>query len=378
MGNFIKNRRILSGSTGAVLPGGDATVRPAAPEAGLIRYNTDSLAIEYFDGTQFVTLTNNTYGNANVALYLPTYNGNISNAAAGAGSFFADLFQGNLSNVSDTVIRSAAPDGIFFANSSIYAVTDSSLTWDGNVFLVDGTSQLGNIEIANNIITTDGTIANIVIAPVDGSDGLVILDAVTGVVLPVGNTAQRPTDATEGTLRFNSATDLTEIYTANGWTIVGSTYASISTQVIDGNGVANVFSLDQTATANSVIVVNNGIVQQPGVAYSVAGNVITFAEPPEIADVITVRFVSPVVTVNEITNDAGTSAIAVDESGVGNLSTTQSLQLPTYTVTQATALANTAPGQVIFVTDGDSGNACLAVYSSGAWRRVSLGAVIST
>jgi hypothetical protein len=57
MGNFLKNRKLLSGSTGVVLPSGSTAQRPDDPLFGLIRYNTDSGLIEYFNGTIFVSLS---------------------------------------------------------------------------------------------------------------------------------------------------------------------------------------------------------------------------------------------------------------------------------------------------------------------------------
>ena len=72
MGNYVKNRRILSGSTGAVLPGGDSAVRPDAPEAGLIRYNTDLGGLEYFDGVQFVFVAAGTIVGNVVPMGTPT------------------------------------------------------------------------------------------------------------------------------------------------------------------------------------------------------------------------------------------------------------------------------------------------------------------
>ncbi len=492
MGNFVKNRRIQSGSSGAVLPGGDSAVRPDAPEAGLIRFNSDTLSLEYFDGTQFVTVaTGDHYGNANVAAYLPTYTGNIANNLTYAGYFFADVFQGNIANVlsliattsntADIQITTAIANSIFYANAESYAVTDANLSWDQTTFsivgnidanylsvlgvqaddvttgnlivdfvysdnfsnvtiqdglivqgIVEATGDIstsanavigdtqilgsgniiltntningladpvanndaatkyyvdqntsntvalfGNIVIGNTTITTDGTYANIVIEPTAAADGMLLIDATTGILLPSGNTAQRPGNAAAGTIRYNSSTDIVEYYDGNSWASVGQTYGSITTQILNGDDSTDVFTLDQNATANSVIVVNNGVVQQPGVAYSVSGNVITFAEPPAVADTISVRFVSPVTTVNEITNDAGTYSISVDESGVGNLASTLSVQLPIYSANQAANLTNTATGQVIFVTDGDSGSPCLAVFSAGNWRRVALGANIA-
>ena len=57
MGYFVKNRRLQSGSSGVVLPAGGTALRPDAPSFGLMRYNTDTAAIEFFNGTQFVTLS---------------------------------------------------------------------------------------------------------------------------------------------------------------------------------------------------------------------------------------------------------------------------------------------------------------------------------
>jgi hypothetical protein len=57
MGNFLKNRKLLSGSTGVVLPAGSTAQRPDDPIFGLIRYNTDSGLIEFFDGLIFQSLS---------------------------------------------------------------------------------------------------------------------------------------------------------------------------------------------------------------------------------------------------------------------------------------------------------------------------------
>jgi len=56
MGYFVKNRQLQSGSSGVVLPAGGSALRPVSPVFGLIRYNTDLAAVEFFDGTQFVAL----------------------------------------------------------------------------------------------------------------------------------------------------------------------------------------------------------------------------------------------------------------------------------------------------------------------------------
>ena len=56
MGNFTKNRELISGSTGIRMPTGSSAQRPDAPVFGIFRYNTDLGAVEYFNGSVFVQL----------------------------------------------------------------------------------------------------------------------------------------------------------------------------------------------------------------------------------------------------------------------------------------------------------------------------------
>jgi hypothetical protein len=51
MGYFVKNRQLQSGSSGVVLPTGPASTRPDYPTFGMIRFNTDSGLVEFFNGT---------------------------------------------------------------------------------------------------------------------------------------------------------------------------------------------------------------------------------------------------------------------------------------------------------------------------------------
>jgi hypothetical protein len=57
MGYFVKNRRLQSGSSGVVLPTGSAANRPDNPAFGMIRYNTDSGLVEFFNGNIWSTLS---------------------------------------------------------------------------------------------------------------------------------------------------------------------------------------------------------------------------------------------------------------------------------------------------------------------------------
>jgi hypothetical protein len=57
MGYFVKNRRLQSGSSGVVLPTGSAANRPDNPAFGMIRYNTDSGLVEFFNGSIWSALS---------------------------------------------------------------------------------------------------------------------------------------------------------------------------------------------------------------------------------------------------------------------------------------------------------------------------------
>jgi hypothetical protein len=57
MGYFVKNRQLQSGSSGVVLPTGSSANRPDFPAFGMIRYNTDSSLVEFFNGSVWSTLS---------------------------------------------------------------------------------------------------------------------------------------------------------------------------------------------------------------------------------------------------------------------------------------------------------------------------------
>lgn len=51
MPTFLKNRELQSGSTGIRIPTGSAANRPDNPVFGMIRYNTDSGLVEFYNGS---------------------------------------------------------------------------------------------------------------------------------------------------------------------------------------------------------------------------------------------------------------------------------------------------------------------------------------
>ena len=140
----------------------------------------------------------------------------------------------------------------------------------------------------------------------------------------------------------------------------------------------------------------NGVTQTPNDGYTVTGNLITFVEAPLSSDYVDVRFLtSAVATPGSLYNTDANSSVQVNDvpeiaftvnntvrtkitaNGIVDISTGRSIKMPLYTVSQADALTGRTEGEMIYVQNGDSGAACLAVFAGGAWKRVVLGAAIS-
>ena len=112
MGYFVKNRRLQSGSSGVVLPAGGSALRPDAPRFGLIRYNTDLGAVEFFNGSAFVQL-----------------------GSAGAITYTVDNFIGDGSTLTFALSASVSGDdqvivfvgSIYQTPTTAYTITGGSL-----------------------------------------------------------------------------------------------------------------------------------------------------------------------------------------------------------------------------------------------------------
>ena len=78
-------------------------------------------------------------------------------------------------------------------------------------------------------------------------------------------------------------------------------------------------------------------------------------------------------------NELGEPTVSINESNVNITGGTLSGVLITLPSSAVSALpsAGTA-GRVVFCTDGDGGNKCLAVDDGTNWKRVALGATVST
>jgi hypothetical protein len=109
MGYYVKNRQLQSGSSGVVIPAGGTALRPAAPRFGLIRFNTDNAQLEFFNGTEFVTLS-----------------------AAGSIAYIVDSFTGDGSTVTFTMsVAEALATQIIVFVGSVYQEPGTAYTVNG-------------------------------------------------------------------------------------------------------------------------------------------------------------------------------------------------------------------------------------------------------
>jgi hypothetical protein len=263
-----------------------------------------------------VVATGNVTGGNVVAVALVT-GANVTATANVTGANVVGTTSGTFANIriSTSSIDGPAAGRITINGSDI----DTDFAVDGdtvaNVFYVDagtGTASFGSATQTTN--------------------ALVAFNATNSILMPVGNTLQRPSTGVTGMLRFNTIADALEVYDNSQWTTVGvPSFTVIADQQFNGDGSTLVFTLGSTQTTASCIVSINGVVQLPTIAYSVSGTTLTFTEAPESGDIIDVRQITTTTTVTTITNVSGNALIGVSDT-TNDVSVTGDL-VPTANVT---------------------------------------------
>jgi len=242
----------------------------------VLQGNTDQTAVTVSDpNTITVTLTSNVTVGGNIASgNVNVVNGVIANNITAVANITADAAAITSVLTAANVVASnsiSANTAVFESATANTVDILSTLT----VNVVQGNNELRLLSVAN---------ANISIEP---GTGLVKIDSVSGLVLPTGNTTQRPATAETGTIRFNTDTDRAEIFDGAEWDQIVS---DVSGQLIIPDGVDDTYALDRDSTSFATLVAINGVVQLPTVAYTVVANSIVFAEVPSTSDIIDIRF----------------------------------------------------------------------------------------
>jgi hypothetical protein len=263
----------------------------------------------------------------------------------------------------------------------------------GNVVYVAGYQYVGDLGVTNipsganigNLNFTDTTISST-------TANLVTFGGTAGIIIPAGNIDQRPSPATTATIRFNTINTTLEIWDGTNWVSGTGDISIISNQTLNGDGSTTVFSLDQAATADSILVSINGVSQTPGVDYTTSSgpDQITFTTAPAGGDVVQIRFITTTTTVSALYNgttninipiSSGNAVISV--GGTANVLTITSTGITVSGIVKTTPIAvNALPsaatagtGARAFVTDantvtfysnvGNGGSNSVPVFSNG-------------
>jgi hypothetical protein len=200
------------------------------------------------------------------------------------------------------------------------------------------------------------------------TNAIAAFNSTTSILLPVGNTTQRPATGVTGMQRFNTATNSLEIFNNTAWQSVGATtFTVITDQQFNGDGSTVAFTLSSSQTTSSCIVSINGVVQIPTIAYSVSTTTLTFTEAPASGDVIDVRQLTTTTTVTAISNTGGNSIVSVSEyqsqvNITGILNPTSNIE---YNLGNSTAVWNSITVAQLTATGNSSIAGTLTVNGAG-------------
>jgi hypothetical protein len=251
----------------------------------------------------------------------------------------ANLTGANVTFISSSGEGGSEPGEFFFDYQAglLYFIGETipNVLTSGNVVYVTGYQYNGLTGVTNLPSDTNIGNINIVDTTISSTDAnLITFYGNAGVVLPSGNSSQRPGNANVGTIRFNTTIDSLETWDGAQWVTGGNTVTpgTITDQQITPDGSSNTYSLTQTSTSQGILVSINGVTQLPNIAYSVTGNgnSITFTQTPLTQDLIDIRYISYATTISALTNSSGNASVTVTPQGNilfttnGNIVTTMS------------------------------------------------------
>jgi len=289
----------------------------------------------------FVTATGNVTGGNILTGGLVSATGNATVGNVLTGGLVSATGNATVGNVLTGGLVSATGNATAGNIRTTGSVTATGTVYGGNVITGGYVSATGDILTSGNV-SAAGNIASGTTFFVDTSvnsasfgsatqvtGAVVAFNASNSILIPVGNTSQRPNTPSTGMLRYNSTLSQCEVWNGSAWTAVGgSSYTVIQNEQFNGDGTTTQFTLGSSQTTDSCIVTINGVVQIPTTAYSVSGVyptcILTFTEAPLTGDTIDVREITTTTTVTAISNSSGNSVVSIQET-IGEVDITGNL-----------------------------------------------------
>lgn len=280
----ITNERATNFSTGnAVISGGyiSALTNAYITTSAITNFSTANAVIS---GGYILALANITATTGNTqSWYTTTLNATASNITTG---YTANFSSGN------SVI----------SGGYISALANATIT----------TANIGSVNFTS--ATVSSLTGNITISPlVSDGNGTVIIGGTSALQLPSGTGSQRPLGINAGSVRWNTTSSVLEYYNGTAW---ASLTGQINHQTITPDGINSAFTLDYSTVAEGIIVSINGTLQQPGVAYTVTGNQISFTEIPLVTDIISIRYIASGTVTAENAQEINSANVALTTTPV--------------------------------------------------------------
>ena len=197
--------------------------------------------------------------------------------AAGSGAndeYFFDYQSGVVHFIGTNL-----PAGVNFSGKTVYVC---GARYTGTLGLQNNVADTGDFGFSGNKMSTGSSNADMEFDT--AGTGKYLFKADTAVVLPSGNTAQRPT-AQEGVLRFNTQTSEYEVSKdGSTWSNLRTEEATVITKdIFAGDGSTTTFTMSLTPTdENTIVVYVDGVMQEPDQNYSLSGTTIDFGDAAHV------------------------------------------------------------------------------------------------
>ncbi len=210
----------ISSTQSLVLPKGTEAQRPATPESGMIRFNSDQNTYEGYNGSYWIQLGGISSVDRKTRITPELTVGANDNVLR----FYTNNYLAATIDSTAMSVNSLVVDDLTINNNTIRSTaTNADIELDANG---TGAVVINDFRITNNTITNSvsGSISEFT----STGTGYFKIAGTNGFVIPTGTSATRPGYAVIGMVRYNTELGLTEIWDGLQWSSVAGSSGAIN------------------------------------------------------------------------------------------------------------------------------------------------------